>query len=187
MDSQTPNRMVGTPTNVWGVAKCMYLLLRHGRSLNTENHFKCHLLNSNIIIETYGRKLLRPEFDCYSEALRTTIFRCLARDPTHRPTPRELLSRCQESLKAIEPGFAPFPGIPPGQAGDEPEDSPQNNSAWFSSSGREESSSVRQEEDQLSPSMDVEEQQEPAPHNPGEDPAGPPQEWMDRLSYGDGV
>ena len=95
--------MVGTPANVWQIAKCMYELIRFGRTFNTYNFFYCRLPSLNMTIETFGRKILRPQYDIYSDSLRSLLLQCLARDPTQRPTPRGILRRCQESLKILDP------------------------------------------------------------------------------------
>lgn len=85
----------------------------------------------NLSIETYGRKILRPEYNAYSNCLRGLLLHCLARDPTQRPTPRQLLNQCQKSLKTYELG--PFPGIPEGDlaTGREEEGGP----GWYSGVG----------------------------------------------------
>jgi serine/threonine protein kinase len=91
--------MIGTPSNVWQVASCIYVLIRHGRHLDTNNFFRHHIGHLNKTIETYGQNILQPEFSRYSASLRELILHCLARDPTERPSPREVLLRCEEQLK----------------------------------------------------------------------------------------
>jgi hypothetical protein len=111
--------MVGTPTNVWQIAKCMYELIRLGRRFSTKKYFFCRLPNQNLSFETYGRKILRAEYDVYSDYLRVLLLRCLARDPTVRPSPRYVLSQCQQALKIIKPDLVPPLGIPEDSVVDE--------------------------------------------------------------------
>lgn len=136
--------------NVWTIARIMLVLIRRGRLFNSDNHFICHLVKENMLIETYGRKILRPEFDVYSDPLRSLILRCLARNPKDRPSPRAILHTCQMALKAFVPTIVPFPGIPPDPVDDELEEPVGPNSAYFSSSGFLQSSpsvSIKKEEE----------------------------------------
>jgi hypothetical protein len=113
----------------------MYEMMRMGYSFNTDNFFYCYIPDLKLAIETYGRKILREEYNVYSDGLRTLILRCLARDTTQRPTPRELLRQCQESLKGIEPDLARVPGIPKDEPQDEAAVRGILGEAWFSRDG----------------------------------------------------
>ena len=86
-------------------------------------------------IETFGRKIVRDEFDDYSNPLRVFLMRCLARDPTQRPTPRELLRQCQESLRVLDPDTLRLSGIPPNSIKDWLKADAALGGAWFTSDG----------------------------------------------------
>jgi hypothetical protein len=110
--------MLGTPTNVWQIARCIYVTIRLGRTFDTRRAFLCRLPGVAPSFETYGRKILREEYNGYSDRLRAMLLRCLARDPLQRPTPRELLRECQEALNSLKPDLPVFPGIPLAPIGD---------------------------------------------------------------------
>lgn len=137
-----PNRMIGTPTNVWQIAKCMYELIRHGRTFNTDIYFYCRIPSLDMSIETFGRKIVRQEFDDYSDPLRVYLLRCLARDPTQRPTPRELLHQCQESLRLLEPDISRLSGIPPNNVDNWLKADAALGGAWFSSDGYSDATTI---------------------------------------------
>ena len=131
-DDGTPHRMVGTPINVWAVAKCMYEFIRFGRSFNIQNYFYCHLPSLNMTLETLGRKILRPKYDKYSDGLRSLLLQCLARDPTQRPSPREILRRCQDSLKILDPESVRHVPMPEEDQSDDRVMLDRSDSGWFS-------------------------------------------------------
>lgn len=112
MYAKTPNRMLGTPTNVWQIARCMYATIRLGRTFDMKKTFRYRPPGETHSFETYGRKILREEFEDYSDRLKATLLRCLACDPTRRPTPRELLRECIEATNSLEPDLKSVPGIP---------------------------------------------------------------------------
>jgi serine/threonine protein kinase len=132
-DDTTPHRMIGTPVGVWQVAKCIYELIMFGRPFNTANYFYCRFPSLNLTIETFGRKILRPKYgNEYTDCLRSLLLHCLARDPTQRPTPQQLLRQCQKALKTLEPENRRFT-VPEGNEDDEQKKPAFYGPGWYSS------------------------------------------------------
>ncbi|KAH6674560.1 kinase-like domain-containing protein [Halenospora varia] len=95
---KVPDRTLGSPGNVWQVAKCIYELMSHGISFRKDRVHKVADRKGKSIV-TFGRKLVRVPG--YSEKLKLLVFWCLALDPRERPTPRQLLYDTTMGLHVI--------------------------------------------------------------------------------------
>jgi hypothetical protein len=87
--------------NTWGFAKTLYCLITRGRQFNgsKDRYFKAEVGVGYEIIETMGPGLLRAP---YSVLLRKAVLRCLAYDPTKRPSATELLGIIEEVIGGLD-------------------------------------------------------------------------------------
>jgi hypothetical protein len=78
----------------------MYQLLCRGRSFQNKSADPYYIeFDNGSHGLTYGTHILDAS---YSVLLRTTVLRCLAQDPSMRPTARDLVRFIDEGIKACE-------------------------------------------------------------------------------------
>lgn len=119
--SKVINRRLGTEGNVWQIGKCMYELVKRGREFNRTMVREVRFDGETEFFTTFGDKIRFVE--SYSMSLKMLILRCLAVDPTLRPTPRQLRADCKLALSESAP---PLPDIEMGDISAFGEDLP----AW---------------------------------------------------------
>ena len=77
----------------------MYELIKRGRTFDRSAVRELQLDGESELFSTFGERILAV--DQYSSRLKRLVLKCLAIDPSRRPSPREVLGDCRLALSCF--------------------------------------------------------------------------------------